>query len=128
MRLEFERGEITLYEWIPVKMKLHGLLTTTQIKRLNELMNELSVTERTTNPGNKNVKGRFSDITFDEHITIEFGNENLKQDRYQELLVSMLADQWDWIKDRDHQRVIDDNNAVESLRIAEKATAVARQV
>ncbi|HEV8083300.1 MAG TPA: Gfo/Idh/MocA family oxidoreductase, partial [Chitinophagaceae bacterium] len=24
MRLQFERGEITLYEWIPVKMKIHG--------------------------------------------------------------------------------------------------------
>jgi hypothetical protein len=39
----------------------------------------------------------------------------------------MLSDQWAWIKDRDHKRVIDDNNAVTSLRIAEKATAVAEQ-
>ena len=26
MRLQFEYGEITLYEWIPVKIKLHGFL------------------------------------------------------------------------------------------------------
>ncbi len=26
MRLQFEHGDITLYEWIPVKMRLHGLI------------------------------------------------------------------------------------------------------
>jgi hypothetical protein len=34
MRLQFERGEITLYEWVPVKMRLHGLLTNEQLHRL----------------------------------------------------------------------------------------------
>ena len=127
MRLEFERGEITLYEWVPVKIKLHGLLKTSQVNRLKELMTDLSVTESINNPDKKNVKGRFTDIAFDEHITIEFGDAKLKQHRYQELLVSMLSDQWAWIKDQNHQRVIDDNNAVTSLRIAEEATAVAEQ-
>ncbi len=29
MRLQFDRGDITLYEWVPVKIRLHGLLSAT---------------------------------------------------------------------------------------------------
>ena len=32
MRLQFERGEITFYEWVPVKMKLHGLMKDEQLE------------------------------------------------------------------------------------------------
>jgi hypothetical protein len=45
-----------------------------------------------------------------------------KMDRYEQLVMSMLKDQWAWIRNAAHLRVIDDTNAVESLRIAEEAT------
>jgi hypothetical protein len=67
------------------------------------------------------VRGRFTDIAFNEHVTIEYGSNALKQKRYEEILIAMLTDQLKWIKDRTHRRVIDDRNAVESLRIAEEA-------
>jgi len=38
----------------------------------------------------------------------------------------MLKDQWDWIKDNGHVRVIDANNAIEALGMAEHAKAVAQ--
>ncbi len=37
MRLQFEHGEITLYGWIPVKMKLHALLSKQQLEKIGEL-------------------------------------------------------------------------------------------
>ena len=37
MRLLFERGEITLNGWVPVKMKLHGLLSKEQLETIREL-------------------------------------------------------------------------------------------
>ncbi len=42
-------------------------------------------------------------------------------------LTSMLADQWSWIKDHNHKRIIDGINAVESLRMAEEATRIAQK-
>ena len=36
MRLQFEYGEITLYEWIPVKIKLHGIFTNEQLEKILE--------------------------------------------------------------------------------------------
>jgi len=65
-------------------------------------------------------------INFDKEITLECGNIAEKQNRYRQLLISMLTDQWNWINDRNHKRVIDDSNAVESLKIAEQATEIAQ--
>jgi predicted dehydrogenase len=128
MRLQFERGEITLYEWVPVKMKLHGLLQNEQLKVLKEMVGDFSIIDHNkTKTGNQKVKGRFVEINFDKEITLECGNVAEKQIRYQQLLVSMLTDQWNWIKDHNHKRVIDDSNAVESLKIAEQATQIVQK-
>jgi len=127
IRLEFERGEITLYEWVPVKMKLHGLLTLDQINSLKKLLKDPKIeygSEGQTE--NKKVRGRFKDIIFDKEITIEFGSKEDKQQRYKQLLELMITDQWEWIKDHNHKRKIDENNAVESLQMAEQATKMSR--
>ena len=81
----------------------------------------------TKQPGNQKVKGRFVEINFDKEITLECGNVAEKQNRYGQLLISMLTDQWNWIKDHNHKRTIDESNAVESLRMAEQATKIAQK-
>ncbi len=127
MRLQFERGEITLYEWVPVKMKLHGLVKNEKIKYLEELVGASSIVYyNQKKTGEQKVKGRAVEIVFDKEIMLDFGNVAEKQNRYQQLLVSMLTDQWNWIKDHNHKRVIDDSNAVESLKIAEQATEISQ--
>ena len=127
MRLQFERGEITLYGWVPVEMKLHALLKKEQLNTIKSMLHNFSIiTENENGNENKKVKGRFNDIIYNEEVTIEYGNIADKSNRYTEILQLMLKDQWAWIKDRKHIRVIDDTNAVESLRIAEKAAVVAQ--
>ncbi|HXB31898.1 MAG TPA: Gfo/Idh/MocA family oxidoreductase [Puia sp.] len=91
MRLLFERGDITLFDWVPVKMRLYGLLDGSA-----------------------------------EPVTSEYENPAGKQELYQQMLAAMLTDQWAWIKDRTHIRVIDAHNAVQSLRVAAEATAIAQ--
>jgi predicted dehydrogenase len=127
MRLQFEFGEITLYEWIPVKMKLHALLQKNNLKRSQEIMGSDSIIHHNnfSEEGQK-PKGRFNKLLFEDHITIEYKNDSGKQNVYQQMLTSMLSDQWSWIKDRKHIRVIDDSNAVRSLKIAEDATRLAQ--
>jgi hypothetical protein len=58
---------------------------------------------------------------------MEHGNSAEKQNRYQQLLISMIKDQWNWLLDNSVVRVIDDNNAVDSLRMAETAKNTAKQ-
>lgn len=127
MRLLFEHGEITLYEWIPVKIKLHGLLKDDQLNHLKEIMGACSIKFQNEMYGrDNNVTGRFTQINFDTEVTIESGDIADKQTRYQQLLINMLTDQWAWIKDRKHKRTIDENNAMESLRMAEDATKISK--
>jgi predicted dehydrogenase len=128
MRLQFERGEITLYEWVPVMMKLHGLLKKKELEKLQEILGTASVVHHNERqPANQKVKGRFSEIIFDDHVTVEYGNVLEKQNRYQEMLAAMIVDQWNWIRDRKHDRVIDSSNAVRSLEMAEQATRIAQE-
>ena len=124
MRLQFERGEITLFGWVPVKMKLRGLVQDEQLNFLKEIAGESAIVYDEQIPGGRQVKGRFVEINFDKEITLECGNVADKQSRYSQLLISMLSDQWNWIRDRDHKRTIDETNAVESLRMAEQATKI----
>lgn len=127
MRLQFEKGEIILYGWIPVEMTIHGLLNSNQEEFLKRLLKTPAIiyngNEQTKN--NK-VKGRFKDIIFDKEVRYQYGDISEKQNRYQQLLIGMLADQWNWIKDHNHKRIIDETNAVESLRMAEQATKMSK--
>jgi predicted dehydrogenase len=128
MRLQFERGEITLYEWVPVMMKLHGLLKKEELEKLQEILGTASVVHHNERqPANQKVRGRFSEIIFDDHVTVEYGNVLEKQNRYQEMLAAMIVDQWNWIRDRKHDRVIDSSNAVRSLEMAEQATRIGQK-
>lgn len=143
MRLQFERGDISLYEWVPVKIKLHGLLQQVHLEKLRNDLPGCSIIEHSSQVSasdyansivensisttlHHQARGRFKDLVFDQFVTLEQGNNADKKNRYAQLLISMLKDQWSWILDHSLVRVIDDNNAVESLRMAEAATKIAK--
>ena len=148
MRLQFERGDITLYEWVPVKIKLHGLLSNEQVEKLkndfpgcsikdyirqdsvsdysSSIIEQITIEQITSKDTNQEVRGRFKKVFFNRIITLEFGNISEKQNRYELLLISMIQEQWNWILDNSIIRINDDTNAVESLRIAETATKMAK--
>ena len=129
IRLEFERGDISLYGWIPVKIRLHGLFKKEDLQVLDKIMRPLLIVEHNhADQPNKKVRARFRDIIFDSHATIEYGSDTGKQDRYQQVLTAMLCDQWTWIRNNEHIRIIDDNNAVESIRMAEHAREIAQKL
>lgn len=120
MRLQFDRGDITLYEWVPVKIRLHGLLSTEHFEKLKQLFpNGVLLAQM---EGEQTVRGKFQDIHYDTLVTLEAGDMADKMNRYQQLVVSMLTEQWNWILNANHKRVIDETNAVSSLRLAEAAT------
>lgn len=125
LRLQFDRGDITLYEWVPVKIRIHGLFTKDQFEKINHHFPSASIEIIGTPTGH--VTGKFKDIAYDALMTITSGDIKDKMDRYEQLVISMLEDQWAWIRDPSHRRKIDDTNAVESLRIAEEATLMSKK-
>lgn len=123
LRLQFDRGDITLYEWVPVKIRLHGMLNHEQIARFQQWIPSTS-TQYKSNPHERDLEalGKFRQIHYDALVTLVSGDPGEKMRRYEQLVTSMLRDQWNWIKNPAHRRVIDGKNAVESLRMAEEAT------
>jgi predicted dehydrogenase len=126
MRLLFEHGEITLYGWIPVEMKLHGLLKTGQLKKLQDGIGPFSTFHHEKLHADQRIKGRFRERVYEDHVTIDYVNALGKQKLYQQMLVSMISDQWNWIKNHQHVRLIDHRNAVCSTRMAEQATRISQ--
>ncbi len=99
-----------------------GQLGTEHFEKLKQIFpNGTLLAQTGTAEGPQVVRGKFQDIAYDTLVTLEAGDVADKMDRYQQLLVSMLIDQWNWIKDPAHQRMMDENNAVGSLRLAEEA-------
>src|SRR5688572_24802772 len=123
LRLQFESGDITLYEWIPVKIRMHGLFTLEQMDIITNHFPGTHIVEHKVEPAfKKSARGNFKEIRFDKLLTITSGSIADKMQRYEELVIAMITDQWSWIRNRSHPRRIDSTNAVESLRIAEAAT------
>jgi len=126
LRLQFEKGDITLFEWVPVRMKINALLSHQQrIDLESKLEGCITKQHKLKEQENQKSVGNFKAIYFDEFVTIEYGTTAEKTNRYEEIVIAMITDQWQWIKDKSHSRIITDENAVKSLRIAEAATKAA---
>jgi hypothetical protein len=106
---------------------LHGILEEKAIEEVVQLTGG-TIIKRKPAGDNNDVKGRFTSIRYDAEVTIECGNRAEKEKRYKEILTAMLIDQWHWIKNRNHNRVIGATNAVESVRMAEEASQFAKVI
>jgi predicted dehydrogenase len=118
MRLQFERGEITLYEWVPTRLKMTALCSDEELQMLKSIFPgaEILFLENHTVP--KTVRGRFKTIQYNYKISLDTGDAVQKMTLYEELVTSMFIDQISWIRDHNHSRVINQDNAVSSLEMA----------
>jgi predicted dehydrogenase len=117
LRLQFEWGDLTLFEWIPVKMRLTGLLKPDQLERLEEITGGYQTIFR-----EHCIRGDRRE----EHVILGYENKLGKQFLYQEMLKSMIIDQLRWIRDPRHARVMNAQNGVRSLQMAEDASRMAQ--
>ncbi|MEA3479191.1 MAG: Gfo/Idh/MocA family oxidoreductase [Bacteroidota bacterium] len=125
LRLEFERGDITLYEWIPTKMRLYGLLSNAELNRLKEIFGDAEINHLESFEQNTRFRGRFKEHIADHEIQLMAGTDAQKFNRYQEMLTAMFADQLKWVANPDHHRTISGMNGYTSLKMAEKANQIA---
>jgi hypothetical protein len=127
IRLLFERGDVTLEEWVPVRIKIHAVADEKSTRELMELFPgaRLDVTKWYTGH-ERAARGRHKNLDLYQMIEISYGLENQKMHRYGELLRSMLRDQIQWIKNPAHRRKITDANGRDSLNQAVEAIRLAK--
>ena len=121
LRLQFERGEITLYDWVPTRLTMTAICTIEDFVFFKSKFRaaNIRVVEKFDKP--KIVNGRFKDIVISYKIMVETIDTVQKQDLYQYLVKSMFQDQLDWIHNPQHARRITEENAVTSLAMAVEA-------
>lgn len=129
LRLLFERGEVTLREWVPVCADIKCLITNEEELILIELFPgaSINVIER-FKVDQRICRGNFKEYIVDKMIRLEFGKGASKEDIYKVILREMITDQVKWIQNRSHQRVITGLNGVNSLKMAWEAERKAQIV
>jgi predicted dehydrogenase len=125
LRLLFERGDVTLREWIPTQAVVRAALDETATRTLASIFPGARIdveqlyaaTERTFHARHK---------TYDVYQRITLTSvPAAKMTRYGDLLRAMLADQIAFIAEPSHPRVITEDNGRESLRMSVRATELA---
>ena len=128
MRLVFERGDVTLHEWVPTRMVLRCVADEETTRELMTLFPgaQLNVT---ANISGKDLplRGRHKEFNAYQQIEIKFGFEQEKQHLYSELLRLMFRDQVSAISYPDTHRIITEENGLRSLETAAEADRIARR-
>jgi hypothetical protein len=124
----FERGDVTLYDWVPTRARVHALADERQTRELCDLFPgaRLDVAASYGGP-DRACRGRGGEIDAYQVIDLSFGDGQAKSPLYGRLLRSMMEDQVSWIRDRAHRRLVSEANGRDSLATACAADALAHR-
>ena len=128
LRLVFERGDVTLYDWVPTRVRIHAVVDEAQTRALCDLFPgaRLDVTAA-YGPKDRACEGRHKALDVYQMIELSWGEGTDKSHRYGELLRALLADQLAWIRDHSHPRTITEENGRDSLAVACEADRLAQR-
>ncbi len=128
LRLLFERGDLTLHEWVPRWGRVHALVSEQNARRLAEILPDAHVVASTQiEVGLVRRTARHRMIRPERMVTLTFAAGRQQQALYAQCLQEMLADQLAWTQDRSHPRLITERNGRDSLAMALEATELAEQ-
>ena len=127
-RLNFERGDVVLEEWVPVRARIRGAVNEEQTRTLMALFPGGTLDVLKTFGGHDRIaRGRHKDLDISQQIEVRAGGDGDKMRRYCELLRSLFDDQLVWLNDRSHARKITEQNGRDSLALAEAASRLAEK-
>ena len=127
-RIIFERGDVTVLGWIPESLSIRFLGDTSVVDGLIELCpgSEYRILKRIPVAARK-MKGRGKRISADSYNQIEFFSRIDKQELYSQAIINLLRDQLAFLINHQHQRVVQEENGLEALRLASQAAEYARK-
>jgi len=125
-RLLFERGDVTLEEWVPIRAHVRAVLDEKGTGDLVALFPgaRLDITASYGGSSRK-AAGRHKPLDIYQKLELHYDGAGEKMHQYGELLRAMLRDQIRWVYDRNHHRKMTETNGRDSLALAVEATALA---
>ena len=129
MRLVFERGSLSLYEWVPTSMTIDCLADDPTLQALRQLLPGCDVTEveRYEQAGHREVVSRHKPYTVDGRYRLAADVGMDKDALYGHVLRALLDDKVKAIVDPSHDRRVTAANGYRSLATADRATQLAGQ-
>ncbi|MES2150919.1 MAG: Gfo/Idh/MocA family oxidoreductase [Pseudomonadota bacterium] len=128
MRLQFERGDVTLFEWVPTRLVLNAVCTNEEVRELKRIFPNAAI-ECIDFPSTVQMaRGRFKPIQFHQKIRLDTGELQTKSQVYEGLVNQMFDDQLKWLENGAWRRKIDATNAVDSVAVAERADQIALRI
>jgi predicted dehydrogenase len=127
-RLLFERGDVTLEEWVPVRARVRAIADEDQTRRLLELFPGARLDVSNTYGGkDRAASGRHKTLDILQKIEISYDPGTKKLHCYGDLLRRMFGDQMAWVHDRKHRRAVTEENGRDSLAMAVEADRLAHR-
>jgi hypothetical protein len=127
LRLVFERGDITLYDWVPTHVRIRAIVDERETRNLCGLFPHARIDVNAAYGGkDRACRGRGRELDVYQSIDVTTGGIP-KSHLYGQLLRSLMADQAAWVRDRSHRRIVTERNGRESLAVACAADAMARR-
>src|SRR5262245_50705772 len=124
LRLVFERGDVTLFDWVPTRARIHAVVDERQTRDVCDLFPGARLDVVASYGGNDRAcRGRGKEIDAYQIIDLSWGDGRAKSPLYGRLLRSIMEDQVAWIRDRNHRRVVTEANGRDSLSLACEADA-----
>jgi len=125
LRLLFERGDVTLREWIPTQAVVRTALDEAATRTLASIFPGARIdVEHLYAPSERTFHARHKTYDAYQRFTLTSAPAT-KMTVYGDLLRAMLADQLAFIAEPSHPRVITEDNGRESLRMSVRATQLA---
>lgn len=126
LRLQFERGDVTLEAWVPNRLLLHAVCMQAEIEQLGALFPAAAMTVLEEWDVPQEARGRFKPIEYTHEVRLDTGIVQPKLALYEDLVGAMFDDQLRWLDNRSHRRKVDARNAIRSLTVAVDADRMAR--
>ena len=119
LRLVFERGDVTLFDWVPTRVRIHAIVDEAQTRALCDLFPGARLDVAASySPKDRACQARDKHLDIYQMIELSWGDGTNKSHRYGELLRAFMTDQIAWIRDHSHARKITEDNGRDSLAVA----------
>ncbi len=123
MRFVFELGDVTLYEWIPTRVRVHAVLDEAQTRTLSEIFPRAILDVSAVYGGEtRHARSRFQERDLYQMLDLHWGLDDQKMHNYGRLLRAMMGDQLAYLRNPNHERVLTEQNGYRSLKMAVLAT------
>jgi predicted dehydrogenase len=125
-RILLETGDLSVVGWIPESFTINAVLDEARLEKVQSIIppsSEINIIE-SFDDQKKMMKGQGKNILATQKIQVQYNSPVDKQHLYSNAFRDLVLDQINYIKDRNHKRVISEKNGLIALELALEATKI----